>query len=266
MDVNLATSTIDARSLGLKGVQASGVSTVDIGTGSAATSVALIAADTTNTGSLKTAGYTDFYMRGPGFSDGGGVRVSVNLSGVTDVDTLVGSINTAIENSGNGATASATAFKNAGVTAVVITNSDGTKNLGFTSSGTAFQVEAGDRMANAFMGNLATAGNPAGKALANTVTGGVAAANTGTTFGASGAGTVSVRVQGGGARQRGGYPAHRSLHHHGGSGHHQPGRGSGRQCGPPGSRDHRHHRDGRQRAGLHQLARGVVRSALFPAT
>lgn len=196
--VNLTNSTVDSKSLGLQGVQAQGVSSIDIGTGSASTSVSAIVNDATNVGSVATAGYTDFYFRGPGFSDNERVKVSANLSGITDIDTLVTSLNSAIDSAGNAATAQATAFKNAGVRAVAVTAADGKKSLGFTSSNTAFQVEAGDRLANALIGNVTSSSNPTGSTLTNTVTGGSATAAAATTFGAGGAGTITVRFQGSG--------------------------------------------------------------------
>jgi len=196
--VNLSNSTVDSRSLGLQGVQAQGVNSIDIGTGSASTSVAAILADATNVASLTTAGSTDIYFRGPGFGDGERVKVSVNLSGVSDVATLVTGINSAIDSAGNAASAPATAFKNAGVKAVVVTSATGAKSLGFSASSTAFQVESGDRLSNALIGNVTSTSNPTGVTLTNTVTGGSAAAATTTTFGATNAGTVIVRFQGAG--------------------------------------------------------------------
>jgi flagellin len=196
--VDLRTSTVDAKSLGLKGVQAQGVSSIDIGTGSASTSVSAIVTNSTNTGSLAVSGFTDFYFRGPGFADGERIKVSANLSGVTDVDTLVTAVNSAIDSAGNAASAQATAFKNAGIRAAVVTDSTGKKSLGFTSGTTSFQVSAGDRLSNALLGNVASSSDPTGKTLLNTVTGGSSAAASSTTFGASGAGTVTVRFQGAG--------------------------------------------------------------------
>ncbi len=196
--VNLSNSTVDSKSLGLQGVQAQGVTSVDIGTGSASTSVSAIVNDATNTGSVATAGSSDFYFRGSGFADDQRVKVSVNLSGITDTDTLVSSLNSAIDNAGNASSAQATAFKNAGVKAVVVTASDGKKSLGFTSSSSAFQVQAGDRLANALIGNVTSGSNPTGLTLTNTTTGGSNTAAAATTFGAGGAGTVSVRFQGAG--------------------------------------------------------------------
>lgn len=194
--VDLSQSTVDAKSLGLKGVQARGVSSVDIGTGSASTSVQAIVTNSTNTGSLANAGFTDFYFRGPGFGDNDRVRVSVNLSGVTDTATLANAINSAIDAAGNGGSQQATAFKNAGIRASVYTKSDGTQQLAFNSSTTAFQASAGDRLSNALLGNVTSSSDPTGKSLTNTVTGGVATAADATTFGATGAGTVKVRIQG----------------------------------------------------------------------
>ena len=37
---------------------------------------------------------------------------------------------------------------------LVVTAADGKKSIAFSSSSTAFQVEAGDRMANALLGNV----------------------------------------------------------------------------------------------------------------
>lgn len=198
VSVDLSTSTVDSKSLGLKGVAAAGVSSIDIGTGSASTSVSAIVNNATNTGSTATAGFTDFYFRGSGFSDNERVKVSVNLSGATNVDTLVANINSAIESAGNGVSPEATAFKNAGIKAVAVTSSTGTKSLSFTSSDTAFQVSAGDRLSNALLGNVTSSSDPTGKTLVNTVTGGSNAAAAATTFDASGAGTVTVRFQGAG--------------------------------------------------------------------
>ena len=196
--VDLNNSTVDAKSLGLKGSQAQGVPSIDIGTGSPGTTVSQIVNDPTNMSSLSAAGFTDFYFRGPGFGDSYRVKVAMNLSTVTTVDNLVTAINDAIKSAGTAVSPSATAFKNANISASVVTAADGKKSLAFSSSSTAFQVEAGDRMANALLGNVTSTSNPTGKTLTNTVTGGSAAAAAATTFGASGAGTVTVRFQGAG--------------------------------------------------------------------
>ncbi len=196
--VDLSSSTVDAKSLGLKGAQAQGVVATDIGTGSPATSVSAIVGDPTNMGSLAAAGFTDFLFRGPGFGDENRIKVAVNLSGVTTVDNLVTAINNAIAAAGTGVSPEATAFQNANISANVITAPDGKKSLAFSSSNTAFQVAAGDRMANALLGNVTSGSNPEGLTLANSLTGGSATAAAATAFGASGAGTVTVRFQGAG--------------------------------------------------------------------
>lgn len=196
VDVDLSTSTVDAKSLGLRGARAQGVSTVDIGTGSAATSVQAIVKNAVNIASAGAGGFTDFYFKGPGFSDGERIKVAVSLSGVSNVDNLAGNINAAIESAGKASSQQATAFQNAGIQAAVVTDSTGKKSIGFTSASAAFQVAAGDRLANALLGNVTSSSNPTGRTLGNLfmTTGNTASA--GTTFGATGAGTVTFRFQG----------------------------------------------------------------------
>ncbi len=190
--VDLSKSTVDAGSLGLKGFQAKGITGSDIGTGSSTTSVSQILADTSNLSSQKVSGFTEFVFRGAGFSDDQAVKVSVNMSGVTDSATLAEALNSAIASAGNGTTAAATAFKNAGVKASVVTDSDGKQQLAFTSSTAAFQVAAGDRMANALMGNFSAGAT--GVDLTQSASGSVTAAGT---F-AAGTGDIVVRFQGAG--------------------------------------------------------------------
>jgi flagellin len=196
VSVDLSNSTVDAKSLGLKGYQVMGVTGTDIGTGAASTSVEDIVTNTTNLNSVATSGYTDFYVYGAGFAGGDRIKVSVNLSGVTDTDTLVAAINNAIETAGNGTTEAATAFKNASITAAVNTATDGTKQLTFSSSSSAFQVRAGDRMANALMGNYTSSSDATGKSLDATYTAGVVSAAGTETWAANT--TIRVRFQGGG--------------------------------------------------------------------
>ena len=162
--LDLTASTVDAKSLGLKGFQVTAGS-VDIGDGAADTTVAKIVANTSN----GTSGTTSLYFAGPGFSDHSKVQVSVNLSSVTNIDTLVTAVNAAIQNAGNGTSQAATAFKSAAISASVHTNTDGTKQMAFTSSSTAFQVEAGDKMANALMGNFSDASTATGNSITTTL-------------------------------------------------------------------------------------------------
>jgi len=195
--VNLTTSTVDTRSLGLSGVQAASAAGTDLSSSSATTSVQAIVNDTTNTNSTAVAGYSTFNFRGAGFSDADKVQVSVNLSGVTDTSTLVEAINAGIESAGNGASAAATAFKNTNIRAVVVSDTAGdgtvTQRLGFQASTGAFQVEAGDRLSNALLGNFSS--GAVGKSLDTAFVGrgNVTGTSTGT-----GAANIIVRVQGSG--------------------------------------------------------------------
>jgi flagellin len=190
--IDLSNSTVDAKSLGLKGLQALGgvAGTTDIGPGSAATNVAAILANSTNTASEAVSGNTVFYFAGPGFSDVNKIAVSVNLNGVVDTTTLATAINSAIQAAGNGTSQAAAAFKNANIKAVINTDSTGKQQLSFTSATTAFQVEAGDRLANALLGNYTSSSDPTGLSTAETLTGAGNLAN------ATAAETVTLKVAG----------------------------------------------------------------------
>jgi flagellin len=174
VNIGLTDSVVDTRSLGLTGMQAV-AGAADL-SNSSKTSVANVVADTTNKSSESTPGSTIFYVSGSGFSDSSKIAVSVNLGGVTDTDTLVAAINAGIQNAGNGTTAAATAFKNAGIVASVNTDVSGGQQLAFTSSTSAFQVQAADRMSNALMGNFSS--GTTGASMATTVTGQAADATT----------------------------------------------------------------------------------------
>lgn len=157
VSIDLTSSTVDAKSLGLKGVQAAGVAATDIGVGST-TSVQNIVSDATNLASISN-NTTEFYFTGPGFTDTYGsnvVKVQLNLTGVTNAETLVSALNQAIQNAGNAGSQQATAFKNANITASIVTDSNGRQQLAFNSANTAFQVQGGDRIATAFLGNFAS--------------------------------------------------------------------------------------------------------------
>ncbi len=159
--VNLSQATVDAKSLGLQGVQASGLSTTDIGVGSA-TSVQAILANVSNQASISN-NTTNFNITGPGFTNADGsnvVQIAVNLTGVTNAATLATAVNLAITNAGNGASQQATAFKNANITAAVNTSATNTQQLTFTSSSTAFQVQGDDQIANAVLGNFQAVAGP----------------------------------------------------------------------------------------------------------
>lgn len=167
--LNLAQSAVDAQSLGLQGVEAESNSKVDLSAASA-TSVQAITSNAANKASEAVSGFTNFNFSGSGFSGGNAIGVSVNLAGVTDTQTLVTAINSAIANAGNGATSAATAFKNANITASVVTNATtGGQQIAFSSSSSAFQVQAGDGMSNALMGNLNQSASATGTNTAATV-------------------------------------------------------------------------------------------------
>src|SRR5262249_8349593 len=100
-------------------------------------------------------------------------------------------LNQAIANAGNGASQEATAFKNANITAAINTDSTGAQQLTFNSSATAFQVQGGDQVATALLGNFATAGNPIGN-VANV------AATAGTSFTGALETGVKIRILGSG--------------------------------------------------------------------
>ena len=155
--VNLSNSTVDSQSLGLTGMQ-SGNSAYDLSTSN-------IAAVLSNGGYTPVSpGTTQFQLYGPGF--GQGVDVNVATSAITDGASLVTAVNQAIASAG----VSNTAFANAGITASMTTDPTTQHQvLSFSSAGSAFQVRAGDRMANAFLGN--TGANGLGNALSSTLTG-----------------------------------------------------------------------------------------------
>lgn len=161
--VDLSKSTVDAQSLGLKGVQAMKAG-YDLGSAST-TGVAKILADANNTTiGTKTS---RFVFTGPGFGDANGINVDVNLNGVADTTSLVTNINAAIQASDQGTTGYAAAFKAANITASINTDATGKQQLAFSSSVAAFQVSSGDIMASALMGSFAgvpnaTTGNAAG--------------------------------------------------------------------------------------------------------
>jgi flagellin len=192
VSVNLSSSAVDTQALGLSGMQVVG-GTTDIGGGNAATSVAAILAPAADN-AVSAPGVSDFVFAGAGFSGANAATVAVNLSGVTDIATLVTALNAAIQNAGNGSTPQATAFKNANIVASVNTDSLGGQELAFTSSTSAFQVQAGDQTANALLGNISTGAT--GYAVGSTLTSAVDAAATGATV--ANPTTVSLKIDGGG--------------------------------------------------------------------
>ncbi|MBN9656691.1 MAG: hypothetical protein J0H49_00855 [Acidobacteria bacterium] len=191
--LDLGGAAVDTKSLNLKGMQVlAGDDTTDIGSTSATHTVAEILSDTGNT---SAAGYTTFYISGAGFSDANKIKLSVNTTGVSDLDSLVTAINDAIGQAENNVTPAANAFKGAGISASAFTNANGGQQLAFNSSYAPIQVQAGDVKANALMGNFSTAGgDPATRGASLTTS--VQGANT--QAGTLGAGNVTVRITGAG--------------------------------------------------------------------
>jgi flagellin len=187
--VDLSQATVDAKSLGLSGVQATGKAGTDIGTGST-TSVAAILGNVANQASISN-NTTNFTVTGPGFSNTSGgntITLAVNLNGVTDANTLATAVNAAIQAAGNGNSQQATAFQNANITASINTDATGKSQLSFNSASTAFQVQGGDQIATALMGNFS-----------GTMVGNVANVNaTGAVMGTAVAATVGFNITGAG--------------------------------------------------------------------
>ncbi len=180
IQLDLSNSAVDTKALALRtsDFEVATKSTVDIGSGSA-TGVANIA--TANSGD---AGVATFNLAGPAFS---GIQLSVNISGLTTPQSVADAINAAINVAGN----SNTAFRDASIAASVNTNSDGTQQLAFSSTKSAFQVQAGTKTANALLGNFQTGSTVPGTGAA--VTGTLLGA-TMTAAGAAGAEAVKLQV------------------------------------------------------------------------
>jgi len=210
--LNLSGSAVDSQSLGLKGMEAVNLTSgsldgtnagTDIGA-SSATSVQNIVSNTGggNGNQEAVAGYAQFYISGAGYSDANKIGVSVNLAGVTDTSTLAAAINSAIQAAGTGSTAAATAFQNANIVASVHTDTQGGQELAFSSSTSAFQVQAGDQMANALLGNVTNVGTPTAPIAQGTAvaaTGATTVTGVATTNGAFSAGqAVNMVITGGG--------------------------------------------------------------------
>jgi flagellin len=163
VSIDLSKATVDSQSLGLQGVQAVNSANYDLGSTSA-TSVQKILADRGNGApGGGTVAATSFKFFGAGFSNDAsaaytGINVAVNLNGVGDANGLATAINAAIQTAGNQNTGAAAAFKAAGISATIVTDSSGRQKLAFASSNSSFQVQAEDRTANALMGNIARDG------------------------------------------------------------------------------------------------------------
>jgi flagellin len=157
VSVNLGNSTVDTQSLGLKGFTAgyqvaagaADLNLYDLSSSNATTNVSTIINGQTS---------TSFNLSGPGFSAGAGsaVTVTANLSNVGDPASLAAAINDGIQAAIQSGTPAAQALKAANISAEIHTGTDGHQQLLFVSPNTAFNVTAGDSVANGLMGNLGT--------------------------------------------------------------------------------------------------------------
>ena len=175
--LNLSGSTVDSQSLGLTGMQ-SGKTSYDLST----SNIAGIVAGNTQI----AAGTTRFLLYGPGF--GNGVNVDVATGSITDGTTLATAVNAALTSAG----VSNASFAAAGITAAVTKDATtGNQVLTFSSANSAFQVRAGDQMANALLGN---ATGVTGATLASTQTGNAYQSATGFAT----ADALTITIEGGG--------------------------------------------------------------------
>jgi flagellin len=188
--VDLRASTVDTTSLGLKGTQVKGGVTdvkaaIDLGA---------------NTKSADSK--ADFYFSGIGFSDSGKIKVALDTTGITNMSELADALNTAITTAGNQVSDAASKFKAAGIVAGVYTDpTTKDQTITFTSASTAFQVEGGDKMANALLGNIKASTNYEGIDTGNTVTAASAIDSAKAVVPAN----VKVRITGGGIANSNGY-------------------------------------------------------------
>ena len=137
VSVNLSTSAVDSKALGLTTFQ------------TAAPEVAAVLSTIT---SGTTAGNVDLKFFGAGFENGVTVTAS-NVSSATSLDQVVADINTAINTAATAAGGAAAAFKAAGI----IATTDG-KTIQFQSANAAFSASAGANGAAAAQNILGTSG------------------------------------------------------------------------------------------------------------
>ncbi|HWY46596.1 MAG TPA: flagellin [Bryobacteraceae bacterium] len=170
VSVNLSNSTVDTQGLGLKGFTAgwqatpgttdTGLYNLNAGaksSGGIDTSVSGVLTNATNAGIVAgNGGNISFTIMGPGFSAGAGgaITITASMKGVADTATLTAAINAGIASAGLQGNAQAQAFAAANVTAQIHTGADGAQQLQFVSPSSAFEVTAGDSVANALMGNF----------------------------------------------------------------------------------------------------------------
>jgi flagellin len=179
VSVNLSSSIVDTRALGLSGQSftATGAAGSDIGV-SSLTSITNILANANN-GQTAT-----FAFNGSGYT---GITVSVDLTGVTGAAGLASKLNDAIEATGNSAQTGAARFLAANIQAAVVTDASGMQQLSFSSTAGAFEASATSKTANALMGNFKVGAGAEGADVVPTYTAG--------TIIAAGAGSATAKLK-----------------------------------------------------------------------
>jgi flagellin len=164
VNLDLTNSVVDTKALGLR--------TSEFKAG-ALTGTNLSAASNTSIGNIVTAngGTATFKLQGAGFS----TNISVAVASNDTTTTLAAKLNQAIQAAGNTGTTDGNGLNAAAIQANAVTDATGNQQLSFTSAGSAFQVTAATKTANALMGyfDASTAStNPAlGASVSQTVQG-----------------------------------------------------------------------------------------------
>src|SRR5208282_3471858 len=118
----------------------------------------------------------------------------VNTANLGSTSDLVAAVNSAITAAGSNGTQQGTALQNANITAAINTDSSNGQQLVFNSSTAAFQVQAGDQVANALLGNFAQNATITGTDANPTVATNGAAGTRTLTLAVDGASPISVVV------------------------------------------------------------------------
>jgi len=187
--VDLSNSSVDTKALALTKVQAANTNYDLYGQVSNTTGI------TNNVNSQANSGLTVMRFFGAGFGAAEGVAINVDLTGVDNADKLAAAVNYAIGKASVGTDAATVAFRDAGITAKVVTDTNGRQQLGFSSNST-FTVRGGDKTANALLGDFKTSGLLEGQDMSVGYTFAAASASS---FGSATAIKIDIRGAGGSA-------------------------------------------------------------------
>ena len=148
VSVDLSSSTVDAKSLGLSGYtfQATPIAPFYIIDGGA------------------SGGSTTINFQGPGFSDTNKIAVSVNLKGVGDINALVNAINAGIQGAEQAGTPQAAAFQAANIVA----SGDSSGRINFTGSKAFLVTDSGVGASQDMLNGMAVYGYAQGTYRQNT--------------------------------------------------------------------------------------------------